>query len=323
MMTRALGISAPVVLTGLHYAMGKVRPITALEGPAFSAATAAELVEKGAGQYCEMSGPIGPVLLRSIDAACTRAGVDKAAVDMVILITESLSAFAADTAITGIDGARVAREAVFDLMAEAGLHRAELACTGFGGCNNLAYGLMMAEARIRRGLARHVLVIAAERFVTAQARMMNEALSVASDGVAACIVRSDAPGYAIGAMGSAVYERYGASDMAQLMLAMFRAMRHAAADCYEAAGRQPRDFRWLVLGNYNPATSLTHGKLLGFPAERIFLANVGKLGHVPFDPLIALADLADAGTLEQGDALMMFLCGPIACSAIALEVIGG
>jgi 3-oxoacyl-[acyl-carrier-protein] synthase III len=106
--------------------------------------------------------------------------------------------------------------------------------------------------------------------------------------------------------------------MAALLLEMFRAMKDAAADCYDACRMQPGDFRWVVLGDYNRNTSLTYSKLLGFSPQRTFLQNVGRLGHIPFDPLINLADLAAGAGVKAKDAVLLFLCGPVSCGAMAV-----
>jgi hypothetical protein len=80
---------------------------------------------------------------------------------------------------------------------------------------------------------------------------------------------------------------------------------------------QPGDFRWAILGEYNPATSRTYGKLIGFEEERVYSENVGLRGHITFDPLIGLADLLDQNKLNAGDNVLLFICGPVSCGAIA------
>jgi 3-oxoacyl-[acyl-carrier-protein] synthase III len=102
---------------------------------------------------------------------------------------------------------------------------------------------------------------------------------------------------------------------------MFRAMKSAAADTYEGCGRQPEEFRWLVLGDYNRLTRATYSRLLGFKPEATFLDNVGRMGHIPFDSLINLADLRTGGQVASGDSLLLFLCGPISCGSVALKAI--
>jgi 3-oxoacyl-[acyl-carrier-protein] synthase III len=179
---------------------------------------------------------------------------------------------------------------------------------------------------VTKELSRNVLIVAGEKFGAPAARRMAEAVSVAGDGAAACIVsggaRREDGAFRLAFVGARPYQQVDAtSDSNQMLLEMFRAMRHAAADCYEACCLQPADFRWIVPGDYNTLTSVTHGKLLGFSPDRIYMKNVGLLGHIPFDPLINLANLTREQLIATTDRVLLFLCGPVYCGAIALEAI--
>ncbi|HEY0310969.1 MAG TPA: hypothetical protein VGC56_00590 [Allosphingosinicella sp.] len=286
--------------------------------------TVDELLGRGVTGYSSFHGTLADAI-----AACTRetlglAGLASDDIDVVILATESFFQLFDARHSQNSEGFREVRNASFDLFASLGINSASLFCATYGGCTNLLQALMLARAMVGSGLSRNVLIVAAERFGSIKSRLMDEAISIAGDGVATCIVNGDAApgGFVLDHVGTAPYRKFQAdADMASRLLEMFRAMKNAAADCYDSCCRQPADFKWAILGDYNKLTTLTYAKLLGFPPERTFLDNVGKMGHIPFDPLISLRDLQEKNVLGPSESILLFLCGPISCGSIALETV--
>lgn len=315
--------TGPAILRAICYEIGDLKPIRSLTADGIAVETVDELLGRGLTGYS--------VLERSLANAietCTRdsleaSGLDPGDIDVVILATESFFQMF-DEELEAADDFRHIRNASFDLFANLGINSASLFCTTYGGCTNLLQALMLARSMVANALGRNVLIVAAEKFGSIQSRLMDEAISIAGDGVATCIVNSDASpgGFILDHVGTAPYKNFQAdADMASRLLAMFRAIKNAAADCYEICCRQPRDFKWAILGDYNKVTTLTYGKLLGFSPERTFLDNVGKMGHIPFDPLISLRDLQTKKLMDSSESVLLFLCGPISCGSIALTAI--
>lgn len=315
-----------VVIRGISYRMGTVRAVQDLVGEGLSIEAVTELLEKGVKGFSVFDRPIADAVKECTVQSLSLAGISAAEIDTVILITESFSELFVETGRSLKGSFRDVRDQAFDLFYSLGIRNSSILCATYGGCTNFLQAILLAKALVSQGASRNVLLVAAEKFASTEARLMKEAVSIAGDGVAACVVNSDLStgegAYRIDYVSIAPYKNtQSGGDAASLLLEMFRAMKSAAADCYEACGRQPRDFKWVVLGDYNRQTSTIYGKLLGFPAENTFLENVGRFGHIPFDPLINICDLSKLTTLRPSDPILLFLCGPISCGPIALEAI--
>ncbi|OOO33546.1 UNVERIFIED_ORG: hypothetical protein BTE55_09820 [Rhizobium sophorae] len=313
-----------VKLSGIAYELGDRCPVLDLVGDGITIDDVSELLERGVSGVAVLKQPLVEALSRCIERTLSSSGVPADDIDTVIVATESFATFFESDVRPDTDIFRLTRDRTFALFHDLGFHRATIQCTTYGGCTNFLQALVTAEALVLKGLSRNVLVVAAEKLGSSRSRFMNEAISLAGDGAAACLIsaRKDSGSgiFALKHVSAAPYKKYDINgDMAKLLLEMFRAIKSAAADCYDACNWQPSDFRWIILGDYNRPTSMTYGKLLGFPPERIFLKNVGQFGHIPFDPLINLADLSGEGLLSSIDKIFMFLCGPVSCGSVALE----
>lgn len=313
-----------VAIRAIRYVIGDCVPLAELVGDTLSRDEALALLEQQVAGVSVLARPLADAMAECIEGAIAAAGLAPAAIDTVIVATESFGALFPDDVATAVGPFRHARNQFFQLLYRLGINRASVLSASYGACTNLVQAVLTAEALVTKGLSRHVLLVAGEKFGAPGSRLMTEAVSMAGDGAAACIIGAavDAePGaFRLRFVGTRPYQQVGATDdRNKMLLEMFRAMRNAAADCYEACRLQPRDFRWIVPGDYNAITSLTHGRLLGFPPERVFMKNVGQLGHIPFDPLINLANLASDHLVAANDRVLLFLCGPVYCGAIALD----
>jgi 3-oxoacyl-[acyl-carrier-protein] synthase III len=321
-----LAVSTGVLISAIRYEVGECIPVCDLVGDGLSTEYASQLIEQGVLGVSVLERPLAQAMEVCIRESLQSAGIAAADIDTVILATESFGALFEDDGPSVIGPFRNTRNRIFLFLHCLGIRRASVLCASYGGCTNLLQAFIMAEALVTKGLSRNVLVVTGEKFGAPGARLMPEAVSMAGDGAAACIVsgeaRQEGGVFRLAYVGTSPYKQFDTTtDRGKLVLEMFRAMRNAAADCYEACSLQPEDFRWIVLGDYNALTSVTHGKLLGFSPDRVFMKNVGQLGHIPFDPLINLANLTREHLIAATDRVLLFLCGPVSCGSIALEAI--
>lgn len=315
-----------VVIRAIRYEVGTCVPLCDLVGEDLPLEMASRLLDQQIVGVSVLERPLAQAMETCIREAVQAAGIPAGDVDAVILATESFGALFEDDGPSAIGPFRNTRNRLFVSLYRLGINRASVLCATYGACTNLLHAFLMAEALVTKGLSRNVLIVAGEKFDSPGSRLLPEAVSMAGDGAAACIVSSEAHpdegSFRLAFVGTRPYAQVDATnDSTRMLLEMFRAMRNAAADCYEACDLQPADFRWIVPGDYNTLTSVTHGKLLGFSPDRVFLKNVGQLGHIPFDPLINLADLTQERMIVPADRVLLFLCGPVYCGAIALEAI--
>lgn len=321
-----LGDRGDVVIRAIRYEVGECVPLCDLVGDGLSREEASQLLDQQILGVSVLERPLAQAMEVCIRESVQSAGIAAADIDTVILATESFGALFEDDGPSAVGPFRSTRNRLFQFLYRLGICRASVLCATYGACTNLLHAFIMAEALVTKGLSRNVLIVVGEKFGAPGARLLPEAVSMAGDGAAACIVSGEArredEAFRLAYVGTRPYKQVDATtNSTQMLLEMFRAMRNAAADCYEACDLQPADFRWIVPGDYNTLTSVTHGKLLGFSPDRIFLTNVGQLGHIPFDPLINLANLTREQLIAKTDRVLLFLCGPVYCGAIALEAI--
>ena len=315
-----------VVVRAIRYEVGECVPLCDLVGDGLSLEDASQLLDQQIVGVSVLDRPLAHAMEACIRESVQSAGIAAEDIDTVIFATESFGALFEDDHPTAVGSFRNTRNRLFLLLQRLGICRASVLCATYGACTNLLHAFITAEALVTKGQSRNVLIVAGEKFGAPGSRLLTEAVSMAGDGAAACIVSSEAGpddgAFRLAYVGTRPYKQVDtAGDSTKMLLEMFRAMRNAAADCYEACDLQPADFRWIVVGDYNTLTSVTHGKLLGFSPDRIFLKNVGQLGHIPFDPLINLANLTREELVATTDRVLLFLCGPLYCGAIALEAI--
>jgi 3-oxoacyl-[acyl-carrier-protein] synthase III len=318
--------AAGVLVSGVRYEVGECAPMCDLVGEGLSVEDAGLLVEHGVVGVSVLARPLVDAMAACIRGSLRATGLEAADIDTVILATESFSGLFEDDGPTPIGPFRHTRNRLFLFLHGLGIRRASVLCATYGACTNLLQAFIMAETLVAKGQSRNVLIVAGERFAGPASRLMPEAVSMAGDGAASCVVSAQARAqdgvFRLAYVGASPYKQFDTSvDKTKLLLEMFRAMRNAAADCYDACGLQPDDFRWIVLGDYNTVTSVTHGKLLGFSADRVFMKNVGQFGHIPFDPLINLENLRRDRLVDTADRVLLFLCGPVSCGSIALEAV--
>lgn len=315
-----------VVIKAIRYEVGECVPLADLVGEGLSQEDASQLLDQEIVAVSVLKHSLTQAMDVCIRESMQAAGITGADIDTVILATESFDALFEDNGASAVGPFRNTRNRLFVFLYRLGICQASVLGATYGACTNLLHAFIMAETLLTKGLSRNVLIVAGEKFGSPGARFLREAVSMAGDGAVACIVsreaRSEDEAFRLSYVGARPYKQVDAkSDSKQVLLEMFRAMRNAAADCYETIHLQPADFRWIVPGDYNTLTAVTHGRLLGFSPERIFLYNVGKLGHIPFDPLINLSNLAREQMIARTEHVLLFLSGPVYCGAIALEAI--
>lgn len=323
--TTATRAAVRAELAAIRYQVGALRPVRDLLAGDVPIERVDELLRSGVTGYSELEKRPAELLGALIGDSLMAADIAPSDVDAVILVTESFAQLFGNDQLSS-EMFRNVRNQSFDFLNELGIDKASVYSTSYGGCTNLLHATLLAQVLVERGLSKNVLLIAAEKFISSRARLMDEAISISGDGIASCLITSMATSgsgaFSLRHISIAPYQKLSPeTDMPRVVLEMYQAMKKVASDSYDTCGLRQQDFRWLVLGDYNPLTSTTFGKLLGFSPERIFMENVGKMGHIPFDPLIGLQTLHEQNKVNRGDLILIFVCGPVSCGSIVVEYV--
>lgn len=182
---------------------------------------------------------------------------------------------------------------------------AQLACNSFQGALRVAAALLVAEPGLR-----HVLCVAADRFADGTRREI--VYNLMSDGACAAVVSRGQRSNRILGMAQITRGAYWDSTVShdQLIAAYFPLARRAILDAVAAAGLTVGDIDLLVPHNLNIKSWEILAQVVGIPLERIYTANIARIGHVvASDNVINYLDAMAAGRIAPGDKVALFVMG--------------
>ena len=253
---------------------------------------------------------------RAAAAALDHAGARPADVDAIILATSTPDQAFPATAL-GVQAA--------------------LGCTGFGfdvsaACSGFVYGLGIADAMIRTGQARGMLVIGSEVYSRILDWSDRGTCVLFGDGAGAVFLRAEeqpagASGrgilsthlHAQGDLGSILYidGAVGRPDLSgHLRMNGREVFRHAVAklssvveEALAANGLTQSDIDWLVPHQANRRIIDAMGRKLGLPAERVVVTVDRHANTSAASIPLALADAWLGGRMARGDLLVLEALG--------------
>jgi 3-oxoacyl-[acyl-carrier-protein] synthase III len=133
-----------------------------------------------------------------------------------------------------------------------------------------------------------------------------------SDAVAAVVVQADAQTNRIVEFFELAQTYYWdpAQHPDELLAAYFPLSQRAILGCLDAAGLTTDDVRWFVPHNVSARSWEILARLIGIPAEKVWMGNIARVGHtVSCDHIINLVDMEAEGRLNAGDRLLLFTFG--------------
>lgn len=221
--------------------------------------------------------------------AATLAGadLDPASVESVVLCSTGFPVGA------GAHGVFVER-----ILGGLGIPDADFVGVGLNRCTNLLAGVQVADALVRSGQHRRVLVITTDRVRDKTTRMDKFALF--SDGAASCLVTGDPPdadGFDL--LACATANRTAELDWAnELNPELAISVNERLLKPFDLT---LADVAALMHTNvYKPVIYLKEIQA-GFTAAQLYLDNITRVGHCfAADPLVNLVDRGAAGHLRDG-----------------------
>ena len=308
----------PSYLSCVAYELGAPTAISSI--PKLAPQDLDRLGKLGLEQYSTISTPLLEVIRKSIESTLEKFGKPQN-VDAIILSTQSFeSLICHESKISSI--CRSARESCCELFVRLGFVGVPVFCTTFGGSSNFIQALQIANSLVLSHDYNSILMVFADKIGNGSERFMSDAIAVVGDGVATCILSTTKNVENNFELEHAAVLGYDFQpecvELSEKALVMYRATKIIAADCYEAVGRHPDQYDWLVLNNYNRTTNTLFGKLLGFLDENVFSSNLNRTGHVPAcDTLINLASIAP--NFDREEKVMCLVNGPISCGVASFS----
>ena len=203
------------------------------------------------------------------------------------------------------------------------------------GCSGFIYALSMADAYIRAGVYRHILVIGGE-VLSKYVDWKDRATCVLfADGAGAVVLKAEEGEHGI--LSSAIHSDGNMADFITLpgggskipvSHAMIEANHHtikmkggetfklavrsiegACRESIDAAGLTPADVRWFVPHQANTRIISAVGDRLGWPPETIYI-NIDRIGNTSAGSIpIALDEIVRSGKVQEGDTLLFAAFG--------------
>ncbi len=269
--------------------------------------------------------------LHAAKEALEKAEIGSASLDLIIVATMSGDYPSPSTAALVQDALGAKRAAAMDVSA---------ACSGY------VYALATAKAYVESGMARHVLVVAAEKMSSILDFTDRTTCVLFGDGASAAVVSSEGKGLLIGPVkmgadgslsdlviirGGGTRHPASAETLAQ-GLHYFRmsgkelykhAVRKAAATAEECLcdAKLPIDkLDWMIPHQANQRMMDAIAKALGMPAEKNY-SVVEKYGNTSAAGIgIALTELCKTQQLPRGSHILLnAFGGGFTCAAALLE----
>ncbi len=249
---------------------------------------------------------------RAARAALDDAGVDASEVDCVLLATSTPDQAFPATALRVQAELGVTRGFGMDLSA---------ACSGF------VYGLSMADAFIRCGQARCVLVIGSEVFSRILDWSDRGTCVLFGDGAGAVLLRAGAAEgegvlsthlHAEGGLGDILFVdgAVGRDGPGTLVMNGREVFRHAVSklaavvdEALAANGLAQSDVDWLVPHQANLRIIQAMGRKLGLPPERVVVTVDRHANTSAASIPLALAQAYGDGRIRRGDLVLMEALG--------------
>jgi 3-oxoacyl-[acyl-carrier-protein] synthase-3 len=265
--------------------------------------------------------------------ACRMAGVDPATVDCIILGTVTGDCpFPATAAFVQKKLGAAPGGCAFDLSA---------ACAGF------IYGLSIADAFIRRGQFKRVMVIGVEVLSRIIDWTDRSTCVLFGDGAGAALLAADDSGrhgvlsthlHADGTLTEVLLQQAGGSrepitpeaiaakrhlvkmNGREVYKHAVRNMASASRAALEANGLRPDDVTWVIAHQANMRIIEGVSERIGIPLDR-FCLNVDRYGNTSSASVpTALDEALEAGQIHDGDVLVMTaLGGGLAWASAALR----
>lgn len=181
----------------------------------------------------------------------------------------------------------------------------QLGCASIFAALRMARALIVAEDDLRA-----VLCVSADKFPAGRHRDL--AYNLVSDGACAAIVRRDDSRNRILECTQVTKGALWDSEEIEneIIAAYFPTATALIERTLAKAGLEMDDIALVIPHNVSLRSWEILGRLIGCPPERIYTANIARVGHtIASDNLLNLRRATESGLIEKGDYLLLFTFG--------------
>jgi 3-oxoacyl-[acyl-carrier-protein] synthase III len=277
-----------VHIYGIAYAVGQTRRID--EIPSLRTAeeedVLALLTTMGLEHYCEAQGRPMELAITAVERTLAAAGLSATHVDMVLLASTTFDTRSYYTD----DFAHFTRATGLEHVTPIGVYLSE--------CANIVSALRLAASLLAARHARRILLVALDTFAGDAARLRNKAMTVNSDGAAACIVSSEsgpAPSFELLGLAQATHQQARLeTDPTARFMTILKGVREAVEAVKLDLGPDTARIRTLLTNNYHMQCQRMLALQCNMSHRAVFIDNLSKYAHLSSsDTLVNLLDYAN------------------------------
>jgi 3-oxoacyl-[acyl-carrier-protein] synthase-3 len=261
--------------------------------------------DDGVTHYRELRGPIWRSAANVGNRTLERAGTSP---DLVIYASQNDSN---------------STRSLAELSSSLGLPGADMVHVSGHECGNLAPALQLARDALESGCRRTVLLLLADHALEGR-RLMDNGLSVFSDGAAACMVTKEPPRGPHVRVLEVVVARCHPGQVGPVagggIVTTTRLAAEALRACEEATGMARTDFQHVMFSNYRQASQRFLTAAMQMPPESLLLHDVSDVGHCfSADIVVNLDWCLSNGSFDGRGAVLACVMGPWSWGVIAFE----
>jgi 3-oxoacyl-[acyl-carrier-protein] synthase III len=317
-----------VRIHGFGVAETRFLPLQSAAGADTRPKVMAALADDGYTTFSVAETDIASLARGAIDQCLAATGADAAAIDAVIIATESFwdveHLAPLSPLVPSFEHLKL-RDALLAVLCDAGLSAAVPYGSWLGACGNCGSALATAYAMVSTGIHARCMVVIVDKQRPDLPRFMDSGAAVLGDAAVAMMVDGEhGPGYAIDALaivGAPDLSRLDPTrDFAKLVIGTHRAVRRLAQSFEKSAGAPLDTGDEIIAGSFHPQSLKIICDTLKIRPEHLQRDARVKFGHAyAADPVLTLSLRAAAGQHRHGQSVVLLNSGVWSWALIKLR----
>lgn len=199
---------------------------------------------------------------------------------------------------------------------ELGLDNAYPIGVFFSECGNLQTAVRTAYSLIKSEDCKNVLLITTDKISETDSRIVPPNISVKSDAAASCVLSSNIKRefeviYNYQCMNAKMKDIEPNEQPLEYFEKIMEGVKRTVDQVVTNIKKEPKDFRKLILNNYNLSVTKSICMSLGFDVEQAYTDNISRFAHaIAADNLINLYDFSSTNNILVDDLILLLGTGP-------------
>ncbi|AFZ28262.1 3-oxoacyl-(acyl-carrier-protein) synthase III (plasmid) [Cylindrospermum stagnale PCC 7417] len=306
-----------VYLKALAYELGELHSIDEVSELKEDPQVLNTLLTLGLDKYSKSSLTLSGIAKISALKTMEKAPIIDQDIDVLLYATNSFRNFKS----TGL-------AEICHLIDELSLERAYPIGINLSECGNLQAAIRVGTSLIKSEDCNNVLIVTTDKGAVGGSRIISPNISVTSDAAASFILTNSETDAEFEMVCNKQHMNPGVSyidpmrDGLQYLEAIMEGIKKTSHMTLIEIGKEPKDFRKLIINNYNTSVTKTICDILEFDHEQVYSKNIPRFAHAwASDNIINLYDFLLETPLLPNDLIMLIGTGTSAWGCTVLSKI--